>query len=363
MVLKKIQGRIPNAFDDPARRGPQPDILAEERARRSGKGWRLGRFYGKLVMFGVAGFMVAAVSFLVYQGSTGEGRMVATRFSPVEVDNHPEMGRDLIVVERVRVAHIGKPLYLGPSGLPVVEHHVTGEVREVTPVEIDYWEKSGGADVPYLESGTAGLLWNPGPSGWGMWWRDDSEAREILPDLYYEREGWLDRQVYELERVAYLLSVGMRVIDLFDYELWNKEPSSVLAIISQDLQNTHPVVSEHGIWAAVPGQWVCDEQLEMTYNLYATQGCPPGPYMTALMETWIRVGVLADQMEEIAQLGLMTDGMRLQEIENTTVIRDMVYLVMELIQDADILIDTFDSLRRVTHDYELPISVYLFRGV
>lgn len=233
----------------------------------------------------------------------------------------------------------------------------------MTPLETEYWEDSSGGTEAFLPAGNNGVVWNPGPDGWGMWWRDDSRSLELLPDLAFARERWRAKQEGELAWAVHVLSLGLLELDGFDYESWERGPAERLSLAMAELRRVHPVVGEHGMWTEVPGQWVCDDGLEIRYTLGATQGCPPSHYMDFLYEAWGRLGAVADRLSGVARLGLAVDGLPARDFYGSSVGGELIFAVLDLERPVLDLMNALDGLRQVSAGQELPISVMLFERI
>ena len=344
------------------------DLLAEERARRS-RGLRarvplLRLFNGRVFAFGAAAVALAGLALAFVQNGTPSVRLPGGGEAPVmAAEPHPEAGRELRGLETLQAEWLGRPVRLGEGGLPVVEHRVTGEVREMTPVEVEFYDETHGGIRPFIETGVNGVVWNPGPDGWGMWWRDNSLQVELLPDALFTRERWRDRQEAELSRAADLLSRGLVELDHYRPEEWVRGPSARIANLMAELRAVHPVVAEHGFWEGVPGQWLCDDGLEAAVTLGVSQGCPPAHYRDFLYEAWGRLGAAADHLAGLARLGLVIDRLPARDYYQSTVREEFFYTLIDLDELVGRVIVALAGLQQVSVGQELPIIVRLFGKV
>lgn len=157
---------------------PVPDFRtgvgpALEDGRRADGGlftlWGWGRFGGPAFDFG-SGELSGADRL---EGEEAGGRVGSA--GPAG-----EYGR---VGDLARAGHYGPVVdAVGTERLPVIEHSLTGAVREVTPVELEF-----PANRPYLPAGSTGVVWNPGPRGLGLWRRHDPVRDLRLNRLLLER--------------------------------------------------------------------------------------------------------------------------------------------------------------------------------
>ena len=263
-------------------KGFRKDILAGRRPK--GRWWWPGRlFSGRLGMVLLVGFVATGVVAVVIEGPGGyrvRGLDIGVEESAgVNVD----AGRPLVAGELGLAARYGRPLYLGDGGLPVVEFG-DGAVRELTPVEAEF-----DSVFLYEDAGYGRVVWGPGPRGWGMWWKDQSETELLRPARVFARLGWRDKQEEELEVAAVVVSYGVALLVYSDMEIWQRGLGEPLVNLMEGLKERHRVL-ELGHWGAVPGQWVCDERLESDLNQGVTQGCPSSEYRVLLRESWERMG-------------------------------------------------------------------------
>lgn len=354
--------------DDAAYAPPPGDILAAERTRRRrGLTARIpllrllnARVFAAGVVLAVAGGLGLAF----WQNGSPSVRLPGGVETPVAAAApHPEAGRALKGVEVLQAEWLGRPVRLGEGGLPVVEHGVTGEVREMTPVEVEYWEETHGGVSPFLDTGVNGVVWNPGPDGWGMWWRDNSLQAELLPDARFTRERWRDKQERELAEAAALLSLALLELEGYEVERWVEGPSARIAGLMARLRAVHPVVAEHGFWEGVPVQWLCDDGLEAAVTLGVSQGCPPAHYMDFLYEAWGRLGAVSDHLSGLARLGLVIDRLSARDYYELTARDEFLYAFLEVEDLVGRLFIALDGLRQVSVGQELPLNVRLFERV
>ena len=198
------------------------DILAEERERRLQRrrgfrvlfpsNWLAGRT-GVVILLA---FLVGGLGWFGFQRWDDARQVGPGVGSPSLLPTVPERGRDLSVSEYSLASRYGSPLYLGTGGIPVVRVEGTGQVRELTSFELEF--DSAFTRVP---SPRGLVIEVPGPRGWGMWWRDMSEASSLRSLVSFDRRSWAGRQEEELSRVVRGIFLGIRVISEVDLELWD----------------------------------------------------------------------------------------------------------------------------------------------
>ena len=111
----------------------------------------------------------------------------------------------------------GRPLWLGPSGRPLVFNEETEEVREITPFEMAF-------EGSFLVRGSSrgSVIEVPGPRGHGMWWRSGAEEVSLRLWLSFDRGSWRDKQEVELSRMMHGLWIGVNILSHVDLAHWRK---------------------------------------------------------------------------------------------------------------------------------------------
>ena len=339
------------------------DILAEERERRLRRRRGLRAFFPSNWLAGRTGFVIL-LAFLV-------GGLGLLGFQRWDDSNHlgpgsgssflsppvPERAQDLSASEYSLASRFGRPLYLGTGGVPVVQVEGTGEVRELTPFELEF--DSAFTRVP---SPRGLIIEVPGPRGWGMWWRDMSEAHSLRSLVSFDRRSWASRQEGELSRVVRGISLGMQVVSGVNLEVWDPGSGDSLLDLMAQIKDPYPPV-RHRHWSSVPGIWVCDLRLERDLHQGITPGCPGGEYLGALREAWGRAGLVVERMEGIARLVHQIDGMSSEEFFQSNVRANFSYEVLDLARDIQEFDLALSRLRRVSREWDLPIVVDFMGGL
>ena len=337
------------------RRGFRRDILSGE--RRKARRWWLqpGRlFSGRTGIVVLLGFLAVGGWFAFVEGS-GNYRVRGLGLESDEVKrvDHPEAGRPLAGDEVGLALRYGRPLYLGDGGLPVVELK-NGVVRELTPVEAEFESV-----FPYEETGYGGVVWGPGPQGWGMWWKDQSEVQLLMPSRVFPRLLWRDKQERELELGAVVASFGLMLLLYVDFEVWQRGVGEPLVMVMAKYKERHPVLEvEH--WAGVPGQWVCDGGLESDLTQGVSQGCPGPEYDALLKESWVRLGAVVEVLHGIGRLIVFMDGMSSRELYDSEARSSLAFYFLDLDREWTAMEAAFEDMREGTAWYGLPVDVEFF---
>ena len=241
----------------------------------------------------------------------------------------------------------------GPGGLPLIKHAKTGEVREVTEVELDY-----PSNRPFIPAeGVAGVVWNPGPRGLGLWWQPD-----VLEELRWQRTlmdrfAWRERQAGELEYALGELRYAFRQFEQLDLQVWEPGPPARIYESMSRLQGRYPAARLLGAWSSVPEEWACDPDLERDLYGEAGAGCPSAALEQHLSLTWHQVGRVAERMRELGRRGRILSG-----VDPTTVLDldlgvQFGYSVVEGRHDLAFLQEDLRRLGRMSREEKLSISL------
>ena len=332
------------------------DILSEERERRRRSPVRLvwpgNWFRGRAGVCALVIFVLAGIGVAFYQGLGIGG---PSRVSSVEQDVvHPESGRPLTAMEYALAEQYGRPVLLGDGGLPLIRVYATDEVRELTPVEAEF---DSSRRVVY--AGYGGVVWTPGPRGWGMWWKDDSEERALRTSVVFAREDWRERQEDELFLAVSGVSQGIRMAVDMDLELWRVGTGVPLFRLVHGIKSLYPPVA-YNEWGAVPGIWGCDYGIEVASSQGVTQGCPHPEYVGSLGSAWVQLGVVVGTLEKMARLAIRMDSIGAEELYLSEYLPSQTYFLADLLREVEGLAAALERLRYVSLDEELVIDVRLF---
>ena len=346
--------------EDEARGRRDPDILAEERERRlrQRRGLRslwLGNWLtGRTGVVFLCIFLVVGLGWLVFQRMDSGGSDV--RADVPTGAPAPERVRDLTASEHALASGYGEPLYVGLGGLPVVRVESTGQVREMTPMEVE-------SDAPFVYLSTPGgrIIESTGPRGRGMWWPDRSEELSLRPLTSFDRRAWLERQEAELDRVVGGIHAGIGLLRGLDLEIWESGYGALILEISSWIGKPYPP-ARFGHWSAVPALWVCDGALESDLHQGIGPGCPGDEYMDALRDVWFDAGNIVDRMERIGRFVDWMDGMSSADLYESNVRLELAYEMLDLFRDYRDLEFSLARLRAVSREWGLAITVEFVGG-
>ena len=336
--------------DDRAKQGEE-DLLAEERelARKAPwwRPWWLGFavngdwFRGRrgtwaaVVVFGAIG--VWLLWMVAVGGPPGtEGRVFGDAVPDEEYAVSGEAGRVLRAEEVGLALAYGEPVELGLYGRPVVVHGVTGEERELTSLEVSFVEEHGPEGLSGVNLGENYGVWNPGPRGLGMWWREDPVARYARAELAFTREGWREKQELELRWLAERLEDAVEVVSRLETPAERQRGVGLeLAAVLDRIGDRYPSVRERrGVapWAALPRRWVCDEGLEFGITGGITQGCPVPELQVAVSELWGSAGAVYGELAELARMLNYLDGLTTEQYYEGGEILSVYYRMVDILE-------------------------------
>ena len=351
---------VPSPFEEVSER---KDILAEERAVGKSRlprlrlmRWPMGRLGLAVLLAFIVGTL--GLAFVVRGGDDSQVGWEGQQW-PGQAD-HAETGRLLFVDEAVAASMYGAPRDLGPAGLPVVEHRLTGDVRELTPVEMEFFEEAGGRDVPFLPADGIRIVWTPGPKGWGIWWERDQLLESMASYTVYDRAGWLEKQRSELQLAADYLGIAVAMLTLMEFDTWNRGVSGGMYQVLEMARQRHQTVDRGGQWGGVPGQWICEEGLELAVNGVVNNGCPPEVLSDALAEMWARFGYLGDQLYGVARLGIVLDSLPLGTLYDSGVLQQQGLAVLDLEDDVEAFYLGLAQLEEYSRFIGYPVRVVPF---
>ena len=257
----------------------------------------------------------------------------------------------------------GRVVGRGAGGRPAVVHEASGEVRELTVVEIEF----GRGDVVREVPGKDGAVWNPGPRGLGLWWREpeaESQAAAVQPILRFSRESWRQRQQGELNYALNLLDPALALVE---FQLageagpgpWSEDARRVVGEPLALLRARHePAVG--GKWASVPAQWECDYTLEKDLTQGITVGCPRLESHAALAAAWVSVGRLAEELDKLGKIETAWAGLSGRDTFSSNWGGERLYTMYDVGVALGKLDQALFELFLVTEKEQLPLWAVAF---
>lgn len=345
----------------------EPDLLAEERQRP------LRRWAGRLGLTGgrslkAAGVM-AALFFALWgagqyglldfgfggDGGAGSGGGVAGAVAAGAADGYS--GTALPGGAVAKASRYGRLTGgLGRQGLPLIEHRVTGELREVTAIELEFTDNR-----LYEPIGSTGQRWSPGPAGLGLWWQHDPVDQGLSEVTVMDRWNWQERQEAELEVALREVEYAVRQFDEIDFIEWEFAPAARAEAAVINLRRRHPALRESRFWSGVPTAWQCDAELERDLDRGAGPGCPSGELTEQLSVVWDRLGRVAERVEELAWRAKKMSAMDQYFLNTLQLNVRFGYDAVSGQDDVDELRRQLKELRRVSKEQGLPLIFYFLQ--
>ena len=297
----------------------------------------LGFLLGTKVALGlVVVVVVGGIGLLFYERVIDRDEDYESASREVVVD--PEYGRPLNAREVGLAARWGEPMFLGKGGMPLMRVHGSGEVREVTPVEIDF--PSG--EFYVIEQGD--VVWAPGRYGWGVWWKLD-RSNELTKDvMLLGRQSWVAVQNRELDLALGRLEVGVTFLLGLELEVWRSGQGQEMLDYFEQYRREYDVWALEGNWGVVPFRWRCDGQLEIELREGITPGCPSGEVAGAVSRVWREIGMFSEELHYFARVSAMRDTMTSKSAANVNLSGEMVHLVEDLSSMENHLMDSLSEL-------------------
>lgn len=337
--IRDMLDSLPSALDKPVSRASQEDLLAEERASRrrglrrflpfrflnTGRG---GLAFVLLFVLGGSGVLL-----FVPRDSDPYGRVVPDA-SPVQFDLSAD-GR-LGVGEASVAARYGSPLGRSTDGVPIIQVESTGEIREITPLELEFAEEAPGG-ISLLSSSLpahADVVWNPGPKGLGQYWEPRLRQRSLEPLLRFGRSDWLEWQEERLAEAVELLSQSISSLGGVAPGLWEPGAGQRIHQPIAELRELYPEAHLHDTWAGVPLRWVCDPSLEQSLTVGITLGCPGPGFDAKLVSAWDRVGSLGDSLALVGEAAIRGEAMGSRNLAISGLQQDIGHYILDLIPSA-----------------------------
>ena len=350
-----------------ASRGPTPDlreVLAEPDGSGGSVGYRrrrrrfLRRFpwwvsvgfdrlsTGVVVLVMLVGLVTVSLVgvryFLVDRGDDVDDAVLA---SSVSVDYEGEFdsrfGQEIPPLKRLRWERFGRPLHIGPRGIPLIESAVSGEVREMTDMEMSFPH-----DVDYRrDPNDRSIVLAPGPTGYAVrWWLP--ETYEELPKARaFDRVGWFVAHESRLEAAVGDISLGLFHISRNPPTAWDRRWGEELVAISDAVTDTY-AYGNPDYWTLVPGLLYCSSNLESVYRSGVTEGCPSKGYQDTVAVIWRDLGRIVDVMDRLGKSAMLQSHHQVGHLFRDEDLGEYRVKQLELMQSALLEVrESFDLLK------------------
>ena len=194
--------------------------------------------------------------------------------------------RELTGAEHVRATRFGRPLRLGPGGLPLVEVE-PDVVRELTALENDY-----PLGVTALaDPNRPGVMMAPGPVGEGVWWQEGGPLSALPEAEVVDRNRWFREQRLLLRKGLNDLGGALTHLGYVKPMDWSPDWGGHLETGTSAMRDYYSF-GDYKLWPLAPSRWVCSEALEVALTQGVTDGCPSVAHVAALGQVWAHIGNL-----------------------------------------------------------------------
>ena len=309
--------------------GGQPPRKRGRRSRR----WWPGHYFERHSPVGI-GILVIFIAFgfayIMFQNDSAvelEGSSVGENTDPLSAAEP----RELTGAEYVGATRFGRPLRLGPGGLPLVEVEPDGVVRELTTLESDY-----PLGVTALaDPDRPGVLMAPGPVGEGVWWQESGPLSALPDSEIVDRNRWFREQRQLLRHGLNDLGGALTHLGYAKPVDWSPDWGSHLETGTSAVRDYYSF-GDYKLWPLAPSRWVCSEALELALTQGVTDGCPSVGHVAALGRVWAHIGNLNELLWALGRSAYFASELERYELDVNT------YQV-ELLQD---IYWEMDSLKR-----------------
>ena len=258
-----------------------------------------------------------------------------------DVEKDSRFGQDIPPLQRLRWERFGRPLHIGPSGIPLIENEVSGDVREMTDMEMSFPH-----DVDYeRDPNDRSIVFVPGPTGYAVrWWLP--EVYEELPKARaYDRVGWFVVHESRLESVVGDISLGLVHISTVPPTAWDRRWGNELVDISDAITDTY-AYGNSDYWTLIPGLLYCSSRLENVYRSGVTEGCPSKGYQDTVSVIWRDLGRIVNIMDRLGKSAMLQSHHQFGHLFRDEDVGEYRVKQLELMQSALLEVrESFDRLK------------------
>ena len=230
-------------------------------------------------------------------------RLVAEDSVPYDGDMDSNFGRQIPPLQRLRWARFGLPLHIGPRGLPLIQNVETGDVREMTDLEMEFPHDVSYERDPVDDS----IVFVPGPTGYAVRWWEPDEYSDLPAARAFDRIGWFVYHEDMLNDASRDVYIGLQHVVGSDYSVWNYRWGKELVAIA-DALNDEYAFGDSRNWDLIGALRYCNDGLDSGYRSGVSEGCPSTGYQAVVGSMWRNLGEMVVLMELIGKsAGLQSD--------------------------------------------------------
>ena len=289
----------------------------------------------------VAVGLVGVRHFFFKDGAAGDNAVLASR-APIDYGSEadPRFGQDIAPLQRLRWQRFGRPLHIGPRGIPLIENEITGDVREMTELEMTFPHGMDYARDPVDRS----VVYAPGPTGYAVRWWLPEVYDDLPPARAFDRVGWFVEHETRLEQAVADVSLGLTHVANVPPGSWNRRWGEELAAIAGAITDRH-AYGDPDYWVLVGALAYCSDSLEAAYRGGVTQGCPSRGYQDTVAVIWRDLGRLVTVMDRLGKSAMLRSHHQAGHLYRDVDVGD--YQVRQLTLLDALLADVRDSFGRL----------------
>ena len=209
-------------------------------------------------------------------------------------DPSPNYGRPLSPAVRLRLARFGIPLHMGPNGVPLIRERDTGEVREVTVVEMALPET--GEAVPSADN--PDVLTAPGPHGTTVQWWSPAHLRDLPEFQPVDRVRWYQLHEDRLNGLVRDLVLALEFVARTPVDHWDDRWGRELVAISVAITDKYAYGNPE-YWLFTSRTIHCDLGLELAMTQGVGGSCPSEDFSRALDQVYVAGGEIVGRLRRV----------------------------------------------------------------
>lgn len=237
-------------------------------------------------------------------------------------------GAPLSPAVRLQLARFGIPLHMGPRGIPLIQERVSGDVREVTPVEMSF--PDGEVAVP--DERNADVLFAPGRMGQGVRWWSPEFVRGVEPPRPVDRVRWQRLQEEQLRAALRDVMLVFRHVTAVDSSRWDDRWGAELVALTEAVNERYGAGSSDN-WIFSSAFIACDEALEVIVNSGISAGCPSSVMVDALDRVYIALGQIMAHLGRIGHASTLRSDPATGGFYSDTAVLDYQRRSLETVYD------------------------------
>lgn len=282
----------------PRREPPEP---AGPTGRRPRSFWWLADLRGRLGPGIVIAFLLVVVltaGLLVFRYFYLKPDEPAVAAVPSIFDGEPtaNYGRPLSPAVRLRLARYGIPLHMGPNGVPLIRERLTGDVREVTELELQHPESSD----PVPSAANADVVTVPGPHGTGVMWWEPRHLQDLPEPRYVDRVRWYQHQERQLNALTVDLVLVIDYVVSTPADRWDDRWGVGLVDLTTAITDKY-AFGNPDYWSFASRFISCDSALDLAMTSGIGSSCPSQSFAATVDQVYVAAGHIVGRLERVGR--------------------------------------------------------------